>query len=170
MNLYFSWLVNKVCRSNIQYGFENNAIMLNALHDRIFTSDIFMDKNRVCDALELRERFKQETGHRVYRFESDDVSVLEVLVALSIRCEETIMGDGSKDNSYKWFWIMIDNLDIRGCNDTGYIEHVLDVFINRTYNYDGTGGALFHVEEPRKDMRKTEIWYQMCWYLNQVVV
>lgn len=167
MDLYFSWLVSKVCHGTGRESYEHNKLILDILSQRVFTSPVFLDKNRVYDGLELRTRFLNETDRRTYAFGSSDASILEVLIALAIRCEESLMGDNKKDNTRKWFWLMIDNLDIRGCTDEFYIDHVLNVFINRTYNYDGTGGGLFHVNEPRNDMRKTEIWYQMCWYLNQ---
>lgn len=171
-DLYFKWLVDKVCRSNLSEthseSFENNDVVFTLLYNRIFTYDkVVMDSNRAADALELRDRFMMESGIVSYYFENDEPSILEVLVALALRCEETIMGDLKVDRTYKWFWLMINNLGIRSCKDESYIQHALDVFIKRTYNFDGTDGGLFHVNNPRNDLRKTEIWYQMCWYLSE---
>lgn len=171
-DLYFKWLVDKVCRNNLSEthpeSFEKNDVVFTTLYNRLFEYDkISLDSNRESDAIELRHRFMEESNIRTYYFENDIPSVLEVLVALSLRCEETIMGDMKTDKTYKWFWLMINNLDIKGCKDESYIQHALDVFLNRTYNFDGTNGGLFHVKNPRNDLRKTEIWYQMCWFLSE---
>lgn len=170
-DVYFKWLVDKVCRSNLSEthpeNFDNNDIVFTTLYNRKFTYSIPMDANREADGLNLRTRFLDETGIRAYKFEGDCASLLEVLVALAIRCEDTIMGDTRKDRTYKWFWIMMDNMNIKGSKDESFINHAIDVMLNRTYNYDGTNGALFHVNNPRSDMRKTEIWYQMNWFLSQ---
>ena len=46
-----------------------------------------------------------------------------------------------------------------------YISNVLNTFLNRDYNFDGSNGGLFKVEKPRADMRKTDLWMQLNWWL-----
>lgn len=168
---YYGWLVDLISTSRNQNTILHNHLLLNILYNRPFRvhPSVPMDKNRMYDGLELRERFIQETGHDRYRFKSDDCSILEMLIALAIRCEETIMGNKVTNKTYKWFWTMIDNLTLYNCTDEGYIKYILDNLINRTYNKDGSNGGLFIVENPRKPMNKTEIWYQMGWYLNNTL-
>ena len=101
-------------------------------------------------------------------------SVLEMMLALSIRCEEHIMDDPEIGNrTGEWFWIMIVNLGLGSMDDTRYdeeyVDDILDKFLNREYDADGTGG-LFPVRNPRYaqyDLRNVDIWYQLNWYLQE---
>ena len=52
--------------------------------------------------------------------------------------------------------------------DEMYVDRVITRLLTRSYESNGVGG-LFTVEHPRRDMRLVEIWYQMCWYLNEVL-
>ena len=65
---------------------------------------------------------------------------------------------------------MVHNLRLDNMTDNVFDEDVvanaMEVFINRQYDYDGWGG-LFTVQNPRRDLRQVEIWYQMCWYLSE---
>lgn len=130
-----------------------------------------MDSNRTKDGLNLRNRFARETNHPysdVALYLCGGCSVLEMLAALSIRCGEDIMGDDPS----KWFWTMINNLGLIGMTDTyydeEYVHEVIENMMNRRYGEDGKGG-LFYVKNPRNDMRKVEIWYQMCWYIDEIL-
>jgi hypothetical protein len=46
------------------------------------------------------------------------------------------------------------------------IKQWVSIFNNRTYGRDGTGSP-FPLKNPPKDMRKTELFYQLCWYYNE---
>lgn len=167
---YFEWLKTLVDNPKNPNLLLRNQKALFILYSRAFLvhPSVPMDKNRMYDGLELRERFVQETGRYKYRFD-DECSVLEVIIALAIRCEETIMGDNVNDKSYKWFWKMINMMGIKDCQDSSYINRMIDNLINRDYDFDGGNGGLFHIDNPRKDLNRTELWYQMCWYLNNVL-
>ena len=52
--------------------------------------------------------------------------------------------------------------------DEKTIEKHLDIFMNRKYRRNGAGG-LFTLKFPPRDMRMVEIWYQMCWYLDEFI-
>ena len=52
--------------------------------------------------------------------------------------------------------------------DRGYVDSVLKRLVERRYERDGRGG-LFTVSNSRRDMRSIDIWYQMCWYLDEIV-
>ena len=94
------------------------------------------------------------------------------MVALAKRIETNIMCDDDYgDRTSKWFWIMMDNLGLgrmtnRKFNE-GRFEEIVDVLLYHKYTYQGVGG-LFYVENPKRDMRETEIWFQMHWYLSSL--
>mgnify|MGYP003235589453 FL=1 len=95
-----------------------------------------------------------------------------MILALAIRCEETIMDDPSiGDRTQQWFWGMITNLGLGSMTDSRFdrdaANDILERFLDREYEPDGKGG-LFTVRNCDSDLRDVEIWYQMCWYLNHI--
>ena len=97
-----------------------------------------------------------------------------MMLALAIRCEETIMDDPKVGNRTKqWFWGMVTNLGLGSMTDDRFdrrfVDDVVERFLDRRYEPDGTGG-LFTVRNCRYDLRKVEIWYQVCWYLDSCFV
>jgi hypothetical protein len=99
-------------------------------------------------------------------------SVLEMMIALAIRCEENIMDDPLiGDRTRQWFWSMISSLGLSGMTDTRFdnksVDRVLETFLDRDYKPNGEGG-LFTIKRCEKDLRKVEIWYQLLWYLDTI--
>lgn len=134
-----------------------------------------MDENRASDGLDLRYRFVDLMGFDIPVEEIYDkpCSVLEMLVALSLRCEETIMDDTRYGNrTGQWFWGMIKNLGLGDMIDSRFdrreCDYILKRFLNRDYDSDGRGG-LFTIKDPRRDLRTVEIWYQLNWYLDTLL-
>jgi hypothetical protein len=100
-------------------------------------------------------------------------SVLEALAGLALRCEEQIMENSRYgDRTGQWFWGMIFNLGLKPMDDANFDAAHTDAsvgrFLRREYKRTGEGG-LFTVENPRRDLREVDIWYQMCWYLCQIL-
>jgi hypothetical protein len=96
-----------------------------------------------------------------------------MMVALSVRCEETIMDDPRiGDRTGQWFWGMISSLGLGSMMDNQfdkeYVDSVIDRFLKREYEPNGKGG-LFTIKRCRYDLRSVEIWYQMCWYLDKFI-
>lgn len=169
---YFEWLVHQVCYP----GHVNFRKLLGYLHSEEFRwpEKIPMDKNRAEDGLDLRTKF-------VYSMEVEEpelylgcingpCSVLEMMVALSKRCEDDLMCDDTLGNRTSvWFWKMINSLGLSEMNDEAYNE--LDIsyrianFNNRRYCRNGAGG-LFYVPNFSGDMRTIEIWYQLQTWIN----
>jgi hypothetical protein len=140
--------------------------LLRYLDNKDFTYKLSLDENRAKDGVELRYRF----SGRDNLLKDRPCSILEMILALSLRCEEHIMCDDDiGDQTGKWFWDMIDNLGLSDMQDEDfnkvYTDNVIYKFLNRQYQKDGLGG-LFTVKNRNTDLRKVEIWYQMCWYLN----
>ena len=172
---YFEWMYGIVC--DTRYSRRSSyRKLLSRLNREQFTYTIGMDGNRAADGIDLRYRFGHDKGYPYSAIATyldvDPCSVLEMMIALSIRCEENIMEDSDiGDRTGQWFWNMIVSLGLGPMTDSKYSEtyvndHLIR-FLNREYKRTGEGG-LFTIEHSRKDMRSIEIWYQMCMYLEEL--
>lgn len=170
---YFDWMCSLVSKEK-RKSYRNLFRYLNSVD---FQYSIPLDANRFDDGIELRYRFGYERHIDISVIANElDVtscSVFEMMIALSIRCEEHIMGDPSiGDRPGKWFWLMIDNLGLTKMDDEHFsirkAESIINVFLDRSYSKDGSGG-LFHIPNCHRDLRNVEIWYQMMWYLDKIM-
>lgn len=176
-NLYFEWMYRLVCGSKPNSRNNSYRKLLMHLHTAEFIYIIGMDGNRYEDGIELRYRFGRENSYHssmiASYLDTRPCSVLEMLIALSIRCEEQIMDDSDiGDRTSQWFWDMVENLNLKVmCDskyDREYVDGIISKFLNRQYQRNGAGG-LFTVENCPYDLRSVEIWYQMCWYLDYIL-
>lgn len=168
-SLYFDWICGLVCGPHVKN--------YNKLLERLFETEFYyinpMDENRANDGYDLRYRFAYEYGIDDEDIsDSDPCSVLEMMVALAYRCEETIMDDMDfGDRTGQWFWNMIVSLGLGQMTDERYdeekVDYILDRFLKRQYDRTGKGG-LFTVPKCKYDLREEEIWFQMCWYLDEM--
>ena len=171
-NRYFEWLKNKVKFPNS----EHYSKLLNHLHKRYFQYDIIpMDGNRSEDGIDLRYRgFGYDENvdqHDIERYlDHRDCSMLEMMVALAVRAENIVGNSVCGDRTGVWFLYMLVSLRLKDMDDEHYDETAVDIAIDRFLNHDykpnGEGG-LFIVNDPPHDMRDTEIWNQMCWFLSE---
>lgn len=173
-NRYFDWMCQLV--TDDQHSSRSYQRLLMRLHETEFVSAIPMDDNRAVDGMDLRYRFGDECSFPAPMIASllDDspCSVLEMMVALAVRCEEHIMDDPDiGDRTGKWFWGMIRNLRLESMSDfrfdRRYVDDILVRLLERRYERNGEGG-LFTVNNGR-DMRQIDIWYQMNYYLDEIV-
>lgn len=98
--------------------------------------------------------------------------MLEMMIALALRCEETIMDNPQKGNRTKqWFWQMVASLGLSSMTDDNYdrrhVRLVLNQFMRNDYEPDGHGG-LFTIYGSKDDLRNVEIWVQLLWYLDTI--
>lgn len=169
---YFEWMYKMMCDDRFPKNISYKKLFDN-LHQRTFLYSISKDSNRARDGVDLRYRYCYQNG-------IDDIdhvlvgpcTVLEMLVAIAIRCEETIMDDPSMgDRTGQWFWRMINNLGLGGMTDDNFDEvcfnDIVDCFLDRRYEPDGRGG-LFFVRDCEYDMRNVEIWIQLLYYLDSI--
>lgn len=146
--------------------------LLTKLHNTEFTYFVPNDDNRADDGIQLRRKFAGN-DEEVFGYLDGPCSVFEMMVALAIRCETTIMDDPKVgDRTGQWFWGMIKNLGLSTMYDDNYdeeiVEKVIDRLLKREYEADGSGG-LFTVRNCDHDLRKMEIWAQMNWYLGPFI-
>lgn len=166
-NDYFEWLYNLV------HGIQYRRLLIE-LHSIEFRYSIRMDENRADDGIRLRYRYAMQKGHEEYvDYLNGPCSVLEMMVALAIRCEEDIMDDPSYgDRTGQWFWHMIVNLGLGSMTDDRfdkrYVRERIDIFLNREYEPNGKGG-LVTIKNCKHDLRTVEIWYQLNLYLDSIV-
>lgn len=173
---YFDWMYQLVCDERYSKSLSYRKL-LTFLRDTEFTFVIEMDGNRAEDGTDLRYRFGYERNLEravIERYLDDrPCSVLEMMIALAIRCEERIMSDSDAGNrTGQWFWNMLVNLGLGSMSDRKFdpekAERIISRFLNRQYEADGRGG-LFTVRNSRFDLRSAEIWYQAMWYLDEVL-
>ena len=171
---YFNWICDLVYDEfNLrEYPYSR---LLSYLHQIEFTYVHPMDENRAADGVDLRYKFGYEryiSGEIIdEELGNGPCSVLEMMAALALACEEHIMSDPDiGDRTGLWFWGMIDNLGLSDMHDYNfdqdYTDEVIRRLLNREYEPDGTRG-LFTVRNRRCDLRTVDIWYQMMWFLNE---
>lgn len=165
---YFNWLYNQVCSPRWKSPSRSYRKLFHILYTKEFVWLVPNDDNRVEDGKDLRYEFLEveeiDRSRRDSHWLSLGCSFLEFLVALSRRLEFE-----SEQGSDIWFWELLENVGLNHLTDRvdisqDEVEEVLDRVIWRTYDYDGVGG-LFPLDNPEKDQREVEIWYQLSAYI-----
>ena len=160
-------------------GGEGNGYpsLLRFLFEMPFThpESIPSDDSRAIDGLDYREAFASERNYLYFDVLGNaPCNVLEMMVALSMRIEREIMSDYSKgDRTPDWFWIMITNSGLSQLSNRYFDENLARQMVRRfeyrDYNRNGSGGGLFVINDPKRDMRTADIWYQMQWFLSEQI-
>lgn len=174
---YFKWLSNLVYSEigDPRYSFSK---LLRMLHNIEFQWDSRFprDENRYEDGIEMRYRFADTCEGEDVNYIADCLenpcSMLEMMAALAVRCEETIMDDPAiGDRTKQWFWRMVNSLGLSDMFNENFdlvkVEQVIERFLDRDYEPNGRGG-LFTIENTRDDLRKVEIFCQLTWYLGSI--
>ena len=170
---YFEWMYELVCGTRFAKTVSYRKL-LTFLHDVEFVYFVPYDENRAEEGITLRYRFcLYHDCLELEHYLSGPCSVLEMILALAIRCEESIMSDPDiGDRTAQWFWEMITNMGLGAMHDYNYnewlVNDVVTRFLNREYEPDGRGG-LFIVKGWDRDMRTAEIWHQLMAYINTIV-
>lgn len=146
----------------------NYSKLFNYLYSTPFRWTIKNDANRASDGIRLRNSIIRDADI------SDSLGecrVLEMMIALAIDCEEQIMQEARfGDRTAIWFWTMIDNLGLIRMDDWNYndilVKSSVSKFLDRRYDRDGHG-SIFYVTNRHNDLRRVELWYQMCWFLSE---
>lgn len=172
---YFEWMYDLVWKGDKHSKHTSFRKLMSCLYETRFRWSIRMDENRAVDGTGLRYRFIRVHGYDddLIEYLDGPCSVLEMMVALAVRCEESIMDDPLYgDRTGHWFRKMIVNLGLGSMTDIQFdrhfVEDTINRFLDREYAPNGQGG-LFTVKNPPRDMRDVEIWYQMCWYLDDII-
>ena len=175
INEYFEWLFDLVCGERYSKQISYRKLLMR-LHSIDFRYLLPMDQNRAENGIALRYRFALTQDYDVdFVLETLEgpCSVFEMMVALAICCEETIMDDPCiGDRTGQWFWGMIVNLGLGSMRDDRFdkrrVDNAIERFLDREYEPDGRGG-LFTIRNCDEDLRDVEIFHQLCWYLNSII-
>lgn len=170
---YLYWLTNEIALDGRE---KEQRMLLSRLFctEFIWPERIPGDSNRAKDGYMLRQKFENEFDIRDPewdKFMPPFCSVLEMLIALAQRCEDSILYDPDYgDRSPEWFWMMIDNCGLGAPEFTdsrfnhAKFDRILNDILHRRYDSDGYGG-FFPMRHPDNDMRDVELWYQLNNYV-----
>lgn len=147
---------------------ESYQKLILALYNEKFKWFINNDENRADDGERLRIIFEDETGLWCNNY--NPCSILEMLGALALRCNNELMYDPDLGNkTSEWFWDMITNLGLDRMDDWHFDNDEFNIIVkrlnNRTYDKNGFGGP-FYIPNFSLDMRKIELWYQLNYYIQ----
>lgn len=170
-SVYFNWLYTRVAHEFNPTPTLTFNILLRELQQTEFVWFLSGDDNRAEDGKQLRLLFANSFSLNLSIEETQlwmqiNCSMLEMLIALADRAEfQTGL------STREWFWIFIENLGLKECNDASgipltFIKDAIYKVIWRTYDTNGLGG-LFPLDETNNDQRKVELWYQLAEYINQ---
>lgn len=172
---YFNWLESLVC-NGIPYEKHSYHKLFTILHTTTFYYPewVAMDSNRESDGIGLRYRYGQQFGYdenEIDHYIFQPCSVLEVMIALSIRIEEDIMDNPVYGNRIsQWFWSMVASLGLAEEDDIHFnlekCNYILNRFLTRQYEANGEGG-LFTLSHPDCDLTTIEIWWQANRFCNE---
>ena len=163
--MYLEWLYDQVL-VRAQRG-ATYWKLLRQMHQTEFTWFVPNDGNRAEDGKDLRMEWATQVGLDPPRDWLElGCSFLEMLVAMARRMEF----DAGETPGH-WFWCLLRNLGIESYHDgsgysRNYVTKRMRVVMDRMYDAHGNGG-LFPLQNPSKDQRKVELWYQMSEYLLQ---
>lgn len=179
--MYYPWLLNFIIDENIRKRYSK---LFKALGDTSFEYKKMSerDMDRALDGRALRWRFEKKMEHltggipmsETAEFEDRPCSVLEMMVALSLRMEENIMTDGRYgDRTGQWFWEMLINLGVGYMSDDNFnkpeFDRCISNFHNRTYDSDGKGCLFRSEKKSMTEMSHMDIWYQMNAHLADYI-
>jgi len=175
---YLRWLCGLVGlhnRRGLSYW-----ILARKLFQTPYVVRIGSDRDREYDGCNLRYIFSHEccpgTPDRITNMLEGPCSVLEMLVAFSMRIDDWLNGGDEKERQ-RWFFQMLRNLKLVEYNDGAcssmdgrdFAEHVemkLDIWMEGRYRWNGEGG-IFPLRMADQDQRKVDLWYQLQGYLRE---
>ncbi len=174
---YFEWLC-KVVKASKEY-----SMLWDKLRRTDFVWIVGMDENRANDGVTLRYNFAVESGFLdvdsqklVEEYLSGPCSLLEMMVALSIRIERDIMSDvDHEDRTSFWFYNMLENLGVYPSYDNKHydenqVDEILNRFMSRKYEQNGVGNLFLGGPKSGPFFLEKEIWAQANSYLLEFFI
>lgn len=166
---YFKWLVSKIDYGNCM---DKYSQLLRDMYRTNYIWDhedaiLCKNENRSEDGMYLRYLFEEETGQNVRSILFDigkPCSFLEMLIALAMRIEDDVMGEG--ENRYDfWFWKLVERLKLMKFDIENYdserVLTILDDFMGDSFGDSFEKGAKKTVTG-----EKNELWIHVMNWLN----
>lgn len=180
-NTYLPWLLSFVVDKD---DTKRYSTLFNKLYSTPFEHRMLEehDFDRSMDGKNMRWRFERKMEHALTGipstefmiFEDSPCSLLEMIVALAIRMEESIASDDRQgDRTGIWFWEMITNLGLGYMSNDRFnaveFNRCVGNFHNRTYDPDGKGCLFRSKTKSIYELAELDIWYQMCAHMNDTL-
>lgn len=174
---YFRTLYKEVSTSRSR----SYMILSRLLHTIDFVWSVPNDDNRIGDALQRRKEYMDRYGYSE-ALKRKPASVFEVLVSIVYRMLYLMYGEERGLSASKLYLELLTNLELSEFTDGMFLrtkklkklEAEVRVKVSkmmyRKYTISGRGGLFPLKRSPRKhgiDLRKTELWYQMMYYLEE---
>ena len=132
-----------------------------------FRWNVDLDERRVRDAeYYIRSQFDKDG---ILDENHVPISTLEVLIAMSYRCEHDVMGTRGDGSFYEWFWIFFKNLGLKRYDDRHFDQDAVDDIIDRWLDGDigeRGDGSPFLFETPVKNPELLGNWNLMNRFLS----
>lgn len=173
--LYLEWMYTMVCGE--EYG--EYKRLFDKLYDTTFYYVLPMDQNREADGRELRYIYGHEHGlsdEEIQEYlDTKPCTVLEMLIAFVRRYEFQVTYDTEEgDRTSLWWWIIVTNMGLNEFTDSADwtdedVDYILDNFMERKFNPDGSGGGPFILPGTDKDLRTIDFWSQMNLFMTDYI-
>lgn len=128
------------------------------------------DEPRLEDGRFFRDDVVGYCGVSEREIDELEISVLEVLIELSIRIDMEYTGDPRHPYPESIFWELLNNLGLNKFTNRSFdsecVEEILDIWMNRKFERDGTG-SIFPLGRTRRDQTRICIWDQMNEYVKE---
>lgn len=171
LNDYFDWLYYSVKRELVTKK-SSYRKLLTLLHSIDFRYILELDDNRAYDGENLRWYYNEDGGDSSILQWDAPCTVLEMLIALSLKFENIMETPEEDTTGVDYFWLMLENLDLKYMSDDEFDKEYalsrINMFLDRTYEPDGNGNIIY-IEDCEEDLRDVEIWTQMCWYIDSII-
>lgn len=163
-DIYYKYLMDTYNIYRMRY-----SNLLFQLFNTPFAAVLIRDENRVSDGEDIRVRFFNHMGLSG-SFNGHDVSILEVILALSDRVDREYTGNPLDPHPEIIFWELLGNLGVDKFDNNHYnsveIDEILAIWINREFDFNGNG-SLFPLKNPEEDQTCVELWGQCMAYLSE---
>ena len=167
---YTFWLLSSLMCDEDDNTYYFLALVLNSIE---FYYTMPEDENRALDGISLRKSYSNNTEDDIFEVMSCGCTALELLVALSMHMNQITYYPG--DNESAWFWIMLENLDIKISDKDWPKQGSLDIiksnlsrWFDRKFTKKGKGSP-FPMKKCQEDLRHVNMWDHMQWYIGEIL-
>ena len=172
---YQIWLMNY-----IHFRYEGYQKLVHLLWNTPFEGKLIgFDENWIANGLFLRGYFERQTGKNLGIFKDHSCTVMEVLIAISMRIEEYIGYESASET----LWELLENLGLDKFRDkksehpdtpdtfltlfdSKNVRKILDIWMQRKYDKNGKGG-IFPLKNTKRDQKQVEMWSQLNEYYHE---
>ena len=156
--IYFDWLCEQV-GAGPRTHYQGRRRLLEYLFRKPYWYRNLLDQNRKVDAEDMQIAFEEEHHITLCHIPG----CLDVMVALCIRMERDIVGSNDPNQLSRWFVDMLRGLELYNMVDASFDPEQADIFADQ---WIAGERSLF---EGPEEIRNYDIWYQVQYYLNNIL-